>query len=106
MLSLEVVGPGGSLSTALIATPYGRDASWRVSWQPATATAAYSCDRATGRSFIGWGAAGGGNGGADQFRRGRILNCLLIVNSARLFFSYLFGLFMFDIRPFSRIGSR
>ena len=49
MLPLEVVGPGGSLSTALIATPYGRDASWRVSWQPATATAAaaYSCDRAT-----------------------------------------------------------
>jgi hypothetical protein len=47
MLPLEVVGPGGSLLTALIATPYGRDASWRVSWQPATATAAYSCDRTT-----------------------------------------------------------
>jgi hypothetical protein len=27
MLSLEVVGPGGSLSTVLIATPYWRDAS-------------------------------------------------------------------------------
>jgi hypothetical protein len=25
----------------LIATPYRRDASWRVSWQAATATAAY-----------------------------------------------------------------
>ncbi len=41
MLSLEVVGPGGSLSTALIATPYRRDASWRVSWQAATAMAAH-----------------------------------------------------------------
>ncbi len=41
MLSLEVMGPGGSLSTVLIATPYRRDASWRVSWQAATATAAY-----------------------------------------------------------------
>ncbi len=41
MLSLEVMGPGGSLSTMLIATPYRRDASWRVSWQAATATAAY-----------------------------------------------------------------
>jgi hypothetical protein len=41
MLSLEVMGPGGSLSTALIATPYRRDASRRVSWQAATATAAY-----------------------------------------------------------------
>jgi hypothetical protein len=27
MLSLEVVGPGGSLSTVLIATPYWQDAS-------------------------------------------------------------------------------
>ncbi len=45
MLSLVVVGPGGSLSTVLIATPYRRDASWRVSWQAATATAATSCDR-------------------------------------------------------------
>jgi hypothetical protein len=41
MLSLEVMGPGGSLSTVLITTPYRRDASWRVSWQAATATAAY-----------------------------------------------------------------
>jgi hypothetical protein len=48
MLSLEVMGPGGSLSTVLIATPYRRDASWRVSWQAATATAAlYSCDWTT-----------------------------------------------------------
>jgi hypothetical protein len=47
MLPLEVVGPGGSLSTVLIATPYRRDASRRVSWQAATATAAYSCDRTT-----------------------------------------------------------
>ncbi len=41
MLSLEVVGPGGSLSTVLVAMPYRRDASWRVSWQATTATAAY-----------------------------------------------------------------
>ncbi len=65
MLPLEVVGPGGSLSTALIATPYERDASWRVSWQPATAAAAYSCDRRITAPFIGWGTVGGGNGGAD-----------------------------------------
>ncbi len=45
MLSLEVMGPGGSLSTVLIAAPYRRDASRRVSWQAATATAAYRCDR-------------------------------------------------------------
>jgi hypothetical protein len=31
MLPLEVVGPGGSLSTVLIATPYWRDVSRRVS---------------------------------------------------------------------------
>jgi hypothetical protein len=47
MLPLEVVGPGGSLSTVLIATPYGRDASWRESWLAATATAAYSCNLTT-----------------------------------------------------------
>jgi hypothetical protein len=47
MLPLEVMGPGGSLSTVLIATPNWRDASRRVSWQAATATAAYSCDRTT-----------------------------------------------------------
>jgi hypothetical protein len=41
MLSLEVMGPGGSLSMVLIATPYRRDASWRVSWQAATVTVAY-----------------------------------------------------------------
>ncbi len=44
MLPLEVVCPGGSLSTALIAAPYRRDASRRGSWQAATAMAAYSCD--------------------------------------------------------------
>jgi hypothetical protein len=30
MLSLEVVSPGDNLSTVLIATPYWRDANWRV----------------------------------------------------------------------------
>jgi hypothetical protein len=44
MLSLEVMGLGGSLSTVLITMPYWRDAS-RESWQAATATAADSCDR-------------------------------------------------------------
>jgi hypothetical protein len=47
MLSLEVMGPGGSLSMVLIAMPYRRDASWRVSWQAATAMAAYGCDLTT-----------------------------------------------------------
>jgi hypothetical protein len=47
MLSLEVMGPGGSLSTVLIAMPYRRDASWRVSRQAATATVAYTCNRTT-----------------------------------------------------------
>jgi hypothetical protein len=47
MLSLEVIGLGGGLSTVLIATPYWRDASWRVSWRAAMATVAYSCDRTT-----------------------------------------------------------
>ncbi len=55
MLPLEVVGPGGSLSTALIATPYWRDASRRVSWQAATATAGSSCDRTATALGIGWG---------------------------------------------------
>jgi hypothetical protein len=45
MLSLEVVGPGGSLSTVLIAMPYRRDASRRVSWQAITVTAAYKLRR-------------------------------------------------------------
>ncbi len=52
MLSLEVVGPGGSLSTVLIATPYRRDASRRVSWQATTATAAYSCDLTTAAALV------------------------------------------------------
>ncbi len=46
MLSLEVVGPGDGLSKAPTATPYRRDATWRVSWQAVTVTAAYSCHRA------------------------------------------------------------
>jgi hypothetical protein len=47
MLPMELMGPGGSLSTVLIATPYWRDASRKVSWQAAMAAAAYSCDRTT-----------------------------------------------------------
>ncbi len=103
MLSLEVVGPGGSLSMATIAAPYGRDASRRESWQAATATEGggawhggdgseeNSRNRtvATGRmrrSSIGWGTAGGGSGGADRFRWRRTLNLFhvyLSFNSAR-----------------------
>jgi hypothetical protein len=74
MLPLEVMGPGGSLSTVLIATPYWQDASRRASWQAATATASHSCDRTTTALVHRLGAAGGGNGGADWFRRRRILN--------------------------------
>jgi hypothetical protein len=55
MLPLEVVGPGGSLSTAIIAAPYGRDASLRESWQVATATE-------------GGGAWHGGDGGEENSR--------------------------------------
>jgi hypothetical protein len=58
MLPLEVVGPGGSLSTALIAAPCGRDASRRVSWQTATATE-------------GGGAWHGGDGGEENSRNFR-----------------------------------
>jgi hypothetical protein len=45
MLPLEVMGPGGSLSTVLIVMPYWRDASWRESWQAAKTIMADSCDR-------------------------------------------------------------
>jgi hypothetical protein len=102
MLPLEVVGPGGSLSTATIAAPYKQDAS-RESWQAATATEGggawhggdggeeNSRNRtvATGRmrrSSIGWGTAGGGSGGADRLRWRRTLNLChdyLSFNSAR-----------------------
>ncbi len=63
MLLLEVVGPGGSLSTVLIATPYWRDASRRVSWQAAKATAGSSCDRTATALVHRLGTAGGGGGG-------------------------------------------
>jgi hypothetical protein len=45
MLPLEAMGPGGSLSSVLVAMPYWQDASWRESLQAAMATAAYSCDQ-------------------------------------------------------------
>ncbi len=68
------------------ATPYGRDTSRRVSWQADTATAAYTV--ATGRPqrlSIGWGAAGGGNGGVDRLHRRRTIN--LFVDDS-LYFVY------------------
>jgi hypothetical protein len=59
MLSLEVTGPGGSLSTVLIATPYWRDASRKESWQAAMVMAADGCDRTTAALVLqlgsGWG---------------------------------------------------
>jgi hypothetical protein len=67
MLPLEVVGPGGSLSTALIATPYWRDASRRVSWQAATATAESSCDQTATALVHRLVTAGGGSGGRTGF---------------------------------------
>jgi hypothetical protein len=79
MLPLEVVGPGGSLSTVLIVTPYWRDASRRVSWQAATATAGSSCDRTATALVHRLGTAGGGGGGADRFRRRRMPNLLNVV---------------------------
>ncbi len=93
MLPLEVVGPGGSLSTALIAMPYWRDASRRVSWQAAKATAEFSCDP-------GYGARPSAGDGrwwrrrADWFRRRQILN---LFNSARLV--------SYHIRPFCIVNS-
>ncbi len=75
MLPLEVVGPGGSLSTVLVATPYWQDTSQRESWQAATATAAYSCVRMTAALVHRLGS--GGSGGAGQFRWRRILNLFL-----------------------------
>jgi hypothetical protein len=57
MLSLEVVGSGGSLLMVLITMPYWRDASWRVSWQAAMVMAADSCDR-TAAALVLW--LGGG----------------------------------------------
>jgi hypothetical protein len=77
MLPLEVVDPGGSLSTVLIATPYWREASRRVSWQAATVTAVSSCDRTATALVHRLGTTGGGGGGADRFRWRRILNSFI-----------------------------
>ncbi len=90
MLPLEVVVPGGSLSTALTATPYWRDASWRVSWQAATATAVPSCDRTATALVHRLGTAGGGGGEADRFRRRGMQNLLIVFGSLSFF---IFGLF-------------
>ncbi len=70
-------GPSGRLSTVLIATPYWRDASWRESWQAATATAALTGRRQ--RSFFNWEAAGGGDGrAASVFDSDGLKICLLV----------------------------
>jgi hypothetical protein len=97
-LPLEMGGPGGSLSTVLIATPYWRDASRRVSWQAATATAVSSCDRTATALVHRLGMTGGGGGGADRFRRRWRLN--LFINSA-----YFYVCLCFRIRPFSHLIS-
>jgi hypothetical protein len=99
MLSLEVVGPGGSLSTALIATPYRRDASWRESWQAATAMAATSCDR-TATALV----HRLGSGWRRHWRSGLASTATdqnFFVNSARLFFRTYSAFFMFDSAFFS-----
>jgi hypothetical protein len=93
MLPLEVVGPGGSLSTVLIATPYWRDASRRVSWQAVMATAESSCDRTATALVHRLGTAGGGGGGADWFRRRRILKLFILCGSFIL-------VILIPIRPF------
>jgi hypothetical protein len=47
---------------------FWRDASRRGSWQAATATTAYSCDRTIAALVFSWGTAGSGNGrGAPVF---------------------------------------
>ncbi len=79
---------------ALIATTYWRDASRRVSWQAATATAGSSCDRTATALAHRLGTAGGGGGGADRFRRRRIPNLLnvhfrLCVEIRLVFVSYV-----------------
>jgi hypothetical protein len=111
MLPLEVVGPGGSLSTVLIATPYWRDASRRVSWHAATATAVSSCDRTATALVLRLGTAGGGGRGADGFVGDGCQICLLYSAFSYWLFSIfgpfpyicsIFGLFLALVnRPIS-----
>jgi hypothetical protein len=104
MLPLEVVGPGGSLSTVLVATPHWRDASRRVSWQAATATVVYCCDQTTTALTHRLRTAGGGGGGVNRFRRRRILNlfCVLVIRPFFfvLLFNYVFRLFYIGLVEF------
>jgi hypothetical protein len=104
MLPLEVVGPGGSLSTVLIATPYWRDASWRVSWQAATATAGSSCDRTATARVHRLGTAGSGSGGGliSSATEPKFVQCSF--RSVIWLVYYVFVFVMLDIWPFSRIG--
>jgi hypothetical protein len=68
MLPLEVMGPGGSLSTSLVTTAYWRDASRRESWHAVTAMAAYSCDRMEVALVFGlWMVIGGNRVAASVF---------------------------------------
>ncbi len=90
MLPLEVVDPGGSLSTVLIATPYWRDASRRVSWHAAMATAVSSCDRTATALVHRLGTAGGGGGGADRYPRWRTLNLFSYPANIRLIYVFAF----------------
>ncbi len=92
MLPLEVMGPGGSLSTALIATPYRRDASRRVSWQATTATAAYSCDLTMAAALV----HRLGSGWPRQRRSGPVSS-----TTDSKFVYYIRPSFSFVIRPFS-----
>jgi hypothetical protein len=93
--ALGGVGPGGSLSALLMprffgGTPVG------VSWQAATATAAYSWGLTIAALVFGWGMARGNNGGAvSVFDSWRLtLNyviCIRIHYSLSLF-PFVFGL--------------
>jgi hypothetical protein len=74
------MGPGGSLSTVLIAMLYWRDASRRVSWQAATATAVSISDRTAAALVHRLGTAGGGGEGADWFRWRRIPNLFILLD--------------------------
>jgi hypothetical protein len=95
MLSLEVVGPGGSLSTVLIATPY-----WQVGESPGRRHQRQQQTVATGRQrrfFFGWGAAGGGDSRAAPAFDGSGLKICYICSFIRFHLAF----FIRYIRPFN-----
>ncbi len=85
------MGPGGSLITVLIATPYWQDASQRVSWQAAMAMAADSCDW-TAAALVLW--LGGG------WRRQWGSGTGFASDGSKILFACI-RILIFRIRPFS-----